>query len=116
MYIRRRRVPLGSGKSVHSLAAGAGLWQPSASMRMKPGTREAAELQHALKGVQAGHQKCGTLCSGKQKQTNPENKQTNTPVEQAFRQTFSGKGFYEPQFSHLLISRKALQSLTATSA
>ena len=38
---------------------------PSTATRIKSGAAEAADLQHSLKGAQAGEQKEGTLNSGK---------------------------------------------------
>ena len=37
-------------------------------------------------------------------------------AEQAFRELFFGRRLYEPNFLHLLITRRALESLMETSA
>ena len=60
-----------------------------------------------LKEVQGEDKKQGTLCSGKNQNTN---KQTKNRTSDS--QMFSGKDFYESKFLHLLIPRETLMSRT----
>ena len=70
---------------------------PSAPTRIKSQATAVTDLQHILKGVQAGDQEGGTL--GKTGRTRH--------VLYIFR-----RRSYEPRFLHLPVSSKALKSLT----
>ena len=74
-----------------------------ASSRTRSTANAATDLQHTLTGVQGGNQNRDTLCTGK-------NSRTGLQID-TFR-----RRFYAPQFLHLLISRKALKSLTVSTA
>lgn len=76
---------------------------PSASTRVTSQATSAADVQHTLKGVWRSGTRHSVLWEKLE--------------EQAFRKwAMFKRGFYEPKFLHILISREALKSLTVTSA
>ena len=77
---------------------------PSASSRMESLATASSDRQHPLRGAQGGDQEWGTQGSGKKTGI------TGLQID-LFR-----RRFYEPNFLHLLTSRKALKSLMETSA
>ena len=75
---------------------------PSCSSRMRALATAVTDLPHTPRGVQGGDEEWEAFCA--------------LGIRTGLQINIFKRRFYEPNFLHLLISRKALKSLTETSA